>query len=210
MKIASIFLNVILVIVVTIGISSGKKMASAKTDDGSMSGMSMGGMSMPPSNSQGNKPGEFSVPVERQQQIGVTYASAERRPIQLSIRSVGVLEPDQAKIFEYVARVDGYIQELKIASPGEQVNAGEPLVTIYSPDLRSAEKELVNLLNERDRGGSSRASLDEVIGSSKQRLRQWNVSDEEINALEKSRKTFRFQRFLARSMKVRSVRLIAD
>ena len=188
MKIGSIFLNVILVIVVTIGISSGNKMAGAPTDDGAMSGMSMGGMSMPPSNPQGNKPGEFSVPVERQQQIGVTYASAERRPIRLSIRSVGVLEPDQAKIFEYVARVDGYIQELKVASPGEQVNAGEPLVTIYSPDLRSAEKELVNLLNDRDHGGSSRASLDQLIESSKQRLRQWNVSDEEINALEKSRK----------------------
>jgi RND family efflux transporter MFP subunit len=84
--------------------------------------------------------------------------------------------------------VDGYIQELKVTSPGEQVNVGDPLVTIYSPDLRSAEKELVNLFNERDRGGSSRASLDEVIESSKQRLRQWNVSDEEINALEKSRK----------------------
>jgi Cu(I)/Ag(I) efflux system membrane fusion protein len=165
-----------------------KSDSGAKTDDGSMSGMSMGGKSTPPSNPQGNKPGEFSVPVERQQQIGVTYASAERRPIQLSIRSVGVLEPDQAKIFEYVARVDGYIQELKVTSPGEQVNVGDPLVTIYSPDLRSAEKELVNLLNERDRGGSSRASLDEVIESSKQRLRQWNVSDEEINALEKSRK----------------------
>ena len=67
-------------------------------------------------------------------QIGVTYASAERRPIQLSIRSIGVLEPDQAKIFEYVARVDGYIQDLKVTSPGEPVNAGEPLVTIYSPD----------------------------------------------------------------------------
>jgi Cu(I)/Ag(I) efflux system membrane fusion protein len=105
----------------------------------------------------------------------------------LSIRSVGVLEPDQAKIFEYVARVDGYIQDLKVTSPGEQVNAGEPLVTIYSPDLRSTEQELVNLLNERDRGGS-RASLDQVIESSKQRLRQWNVSDQEINALEKSRK----------------------
>ncbi len=76
----------------------------------------------------------------------MTYSSAERRPIQISIRSVGVLEPDQAKIFEYVARVDGYIQELKVTSPGEQVNVGDPLVTIYSPDLRSAEKELVNLL----------------------------------------------------------------
>src|ERR1700740_1093205 len=161
---------------------AGKGTPGAMTDNGSM-----GSMSMPSANPTGNKPGEFSVPVERQQQIGVTYASAERRPIQLSIRSVGVLEPDQAKIFEYVARVDGYIQELKVTSPGEQVNAGDPLVTIYSPDLRSTEQELVNLLNERDHGGS-RVSLDQVIESSKQRLRQWNVSDEEINALEKSRK----------------------
>src|SRR6516225_5685882 len=163
--------------------NSGKGTPGAMTDNGSMGSMSMPSAIQPP----GNKPGEFSVPVERQQQIGVTYASAERRPIQLSIRSVGVLEPDQAKIFEYVARVDGYIQDLKVTSPGEQVNAGEPLVTIYSPDLRSTEQELVNLLNERDRGGS-RASLDQVIESSKQRLRQWNVSDQEINALEKSRK----------------------
>ncbi len=165
--------------------SAGKGTPGAMTDNGSMG--SMGSMPMAPPNGQANKPGEFSVPVERQQQIGVTYASAQRRPIRLSIRSVAVLEPDQAKIFEYVARVDGYIQDLKVTSPGEQVNAGEPLVTIYSPDLRSAEKELVNLLNERDHGGSSRASLDQLIESSKQRLRQWNVSDEEINALEKSR-----------------------
>jgi len=162
---------------------AGKETPGAMTDNGSM-----GSMPMPSPNGQTNKPGEFSVPVERQQQIGVTYASVERRPIRLSIRSVAVLEPDQANIFEYVARVDGYIQDLKVTSPGEQVNAGEPLVTIYSPDLRSAEKELVNLLNDRDRGGSSRASLDQLIESSKQRLRQWNVSDEEINALEKSRK----------------------
>jgi len=163
--------------------SAGKGTSGAMPDNGTM-----GSMPMPSPDRQTNKPSEFSVPVERQQQIGVTYASAERRPIQISIRSVAVLEPDQAKIFEYVARVDGYIQDLKVTSPGEQVNAGEPLVTIYSPDLRSAEKELVNLLNERDRGGSSRASLDQLIESSKQRLRQWNVSDEEINALEKSRK----------------------
>jgi Cu(I)/Ag(I) efflux system membrane fusion protein len=162
---------------------AGKGTPGAMTDNGSMGSMSKPSANQPP----GNKPGEFSVPVERQQQIGVTYASAERRPIQLSIRSVGVLEPDQAKIFEYVARVDGYIQDLKVTSPGEQVNAGDPLVTIYSPDLRSTEQELVNLLNERDHGGW-RVSLDQVIESSKQRLRQWNVSDEEINALEKSRK----------------------
>src|SRR5260370_22822541 len=84
---------------------AGKGTSGAMADNGTM-----GSMPMPSANPQTNKPSEFSVPVERQQQIGVTYASAERRPIQLSIRSVAVLEPDQAKIFEYVARVDGYIQ----------------------------------------------------------------------------------------------------
>jgi Cu(I)/Ag(I) efflux system membrane fusion protein len=173
--------------VANVSVAAGESNGTGKETPGEMTNSSPIA-SIPPRNQQGNKPGEFFVPVERQQQIGVTYASAERRPIHLSIRSVGVLEPDQAKIFEYVARVDGYIQELKVASPGEQVNAGQPLLTIYSPDLRSSEQELVNLLTERDRGSSVHTSFDQLIDSSSRRLRQWNVSNEEINALEKNRK----------------------
>src|SRR5690349_22110724 len=96
---------------------------------------------------------EFTVPVERQQQIGVTYAAVERRPLRFSIRSVGVLEAETGKTFDYVARVDGYVQELKVRSPGEWVSKGQPLMTVYSPDLRSTEQELVNLLDDRDRAG---------------------------------------------------------
>ena len=129
---------------------------------------------------------EFTVPVERQQQIGVTYATVKKRPIQLSIRSVGLLESDISKIFDYVARVDGYVQELKVNSPGERVSQGQPLLTIYSPDLRSSEQELINLLN--DRSGASRAPNDQLIEAAKERLRLWNVSDQEITELEKSRK----------------------
>ena len=129
---------------------------------------------------------EFTVPVERQQQIGVTYATVKRRPIELSIRSVGVLEPDISKIFDYVARVDGYVQELTVNSPGEQVSPGQPLLTIYSPDLRSSEQELINLLN--DRSGATRGPNDQLIQASKERLRLWNVSDQEIAELEKGRK----------------------
>jgi multidrug resistance efflux pump len=68
-----------------------------------------------------------------------------------------MLEPDTSRMFDYVARVDGYVQELKVSSPGQQVSQGQPLITIYSPDLRSTEQELVNILNDRDRSGASRA-----------------------------------------------------
>ena len=149
---------------------------------------SMGSMPMPSPNQGAGQSSEFTVPVERQQQIGVTYATATRRPIQLSIRSVGMLEADTSKMFDYVARVDGYVQELKVSSPGQDVSQGQPLITIYSPDLRSTEQELVNILNDRDRSGTSRVSNDQMIDASKRRLKLWNVSDQEIAELEKNRK----------------------
>jgi RND family efflux transporter MFP subunit len=171
-----------------------KKVSNETTAKGNSGGMtdngssSMGSMTMPSPNQESGKSTEFTVPVERQQQIGVTYATVTKRPIQLSIRSVGILEPDTSKMFDYVARVDGYVQELKVNSPGQQVSQGQPLITIYSPDLRSTEQELVNILNDRDRSGTSRASNDQLIDATKRRLKLWNVSDQEIADLEKNRK----------------------
>ncbi len=165
--------------------TKGKGNSGGMTDNGSSS---MGSMTMPSPNQESVKSTEFTVPVERQQQIGVTYATVTKRPIQLSIRSVGMLEPDTSKMFDYVARVDGYVQELKVSSPGQQVSQGQPLITIYSPDLRSTEQELVNILNDRDRSGASRASNDQLIEATKRRLKLWNVSDQEIAELEKNRK----------------------
>ena len=83
----------------------------------------------------GPKVSEFSVPVERQQQIGVTYATAERKPLRHIIRSVGMVVPDKARQWEFVALVEGYVQKLYVTSPGEQAEAGQPLLTIYSPEL---------------------------------------------------------------------------
>ena len=159
-----------------------------KTATTGQAGGSMGDMNMGSSGKAQGESTEFTVPVERQQQLGVTYATVTKRPIQLSIRSVGILEADTSKMFDYVARVDGYVQELKVTSPGQDVLQGQPLLTIYSPDLRSTEQELVNILNDRDRGSSTRASNDQLIEASKRRLKLWNVSDQEIAELEKTRK----------------------
>jgi membrane fusion protein, copper/silver efflux system len=165
--------------------ANSKENSSGMTDNGSNS---MGSMPMPSPKQEAGQSSEFTVPVERQQQIGVTYATVTKRPIQPSIRSVGMLESDTAKTFDYVARVDGYVQELEVSSPGQDVSQGQPLMTIYSPDLRSTEQELVNLLNDRDRNGTNRVSTDQLIEASKRRLKLWNVSDQEIAELEKSRK----------------------
>ena len=129
---------------------------------------------------------EFIVPVQRQQQIGVTYAEARRRHMRLDIRSVGSLEVDQAQVFECVTGVDGFVEELRVTSPGQRVTVGQPLMAIYTPDLRSPEQELVNLLKVHENGSVPAASMDQVIDSARRRLQLLNVSPNEISELERT------------------------
>jgi membrane fusion protein, copper/silver efflux system len=139
------------------------------------------------------KPDEFTVPLPRQQQIGVTYATLGKRPFWHTIRAVGSVAYDEQRHWSYVARVDGYVRQLSVFSRGESVEKDAPLLTIYSPDLLTTQNEFVNLLNARDeaREKGSKAVIDSterLVESTRQRLRLWNISGEQIAALETSRK----------------------
>jgi Cu(I)/Ag(I) efflux system membrane fusion protein len=134
-----------------------------------------------------SQPRQFVVPIERQQEIGVTYTAARRRPMRLEIRSVGTLEPDQARIFEYVARADGYVKELKVTSPGERVSAGQALLRMYIPALRASEQEFVVLLQARAGGTGTENSLELLFEKARRGLESWNVGQSEIDELERTR-----------------------
>ena len=142
----------------------------------------------------GPETSEFVVPVERQQQIGVTYAAVEKKPLSHTIRSVGIIVPDKSRRWEFVARVEGYVKELHVTSPGEEVEKDQALLTIYSPELLTAQREFVNLLQSRDRTTNSDAqqSAERLMQSARLRLEQWNVTAKQIAELEKTRKATEF------------------
>ena len=137
---------------------------------------------------------EFHVPVERQQQIGVTYAAVEKGPLHHKLRAVGMVAPDKTRHWEFVARVDGYVQKLHVTSPGEPVVKDQPLLMIYSPDLLIAEHEFVTMLDSRDHAASpeSRASAERQLDGGRRRLAQWNITASQIADLEKTRKPSEF------------------
>jgi RND family efflux transporter MFP subunit len=137
-----------------------------------------------------NQPNEFIVPVERQQQIGVRYAKVERKPLFHTIRAVGLIVPDKTRNWQFVSRVDGYVQKLDVTAPGELVEKDAPLLSIYSPDLFSSEREFVELLRMRDQAKTkdARETPVRLIGSAKRRLQLWNVTDQQIAELERTRK----------------------
>jgi Cu(I)/Ag(I) efflux system membrane fusion protein len=80
-----------------------------------------------------------------------------------------------------------------VFSPGEPVESNGPVLTLYSPELFTAQKEFVNVLQMRDRGQSGHSpdivnSADELLAAAKERLRLWDITDEQIAGLEQSRR----------------------
>src|SRR5580693_9713389 len=120
---------------------------------------------------------DFDVPVERQQQFGVTYAQTKRQRLVRTIRTVGLVTADKGRQWMYVPRTDGYIQKLYITSPGQVVEKGQDLLQVYSPDLATSGQELIKLLEIRDHGATR--DIDQLIQSAKRRLRQWNLTDQQ-------------------------------
>src|SRR5713101_5417264 len=177
--------------------SSGETKAEAssqmqETKSGEMKGVS-GMQGMPGmkggSETKGAQTSEFVVPVERQQQIGVTYAAVERKPLRHTIRSVGMVVPDKGRNWQFVSRVDGYVQKLDVKSPGEIVEKGAPLLSMYSPDLLTSEREFVELLRMRDQAKTkdARETPERLIQSARRRLQLWNVTNAQVAELEKTR-----------------------
>jgi Cu(I)/Ag(I) efflux system membrane fusion protein len=170
-----------------------KKTASPSASEPSSGGgmQRMAGMpGMQSGNQMSGAPShEFVVPVERQQQIGVSYATVKRGPLHHTIRAVGTVEPDLQKHWAFVARVDGYVKELFVPSAGQLVEKDAPLMSIYSPDLLTTERELVMLLRMRDeaKAKDARATPERLIASAESRLRQWNITDQQIVEIEQKR-----------------------
>ena len=163
--------------------------ASEPSGGGSMQGMAgMPGMQSG-KQTNGAPSHEFVVPVERQQQIGVTYATVTRAPLHHTIRAVGTVEPDLQEHWAFVARVDGYVKELFVPSAGQVVEKDAPLMSIYSPDLFTTERELVMLLRMRDEAKSkdAHATPERLVAAAESRLRQWNITDEQIAEIERKR-----------------------
>jgi Cu(I)/Ag(I) efflux system membrane fusion protein len=151
-----------------------------------MPGMSGGGKEVAQ-----EKPSEFRVPMERQQQIGVTYATVETKPLNHTIRAVGKVAPDTQRVWRVVARAGGYVQELGVSAPGEVVKKGQVLMTLYSPELLTTQQELIGLLRMRDsspKGAhSARVDAQSLIESAERRLRLWNITDEQVAKIEQTR-----------------------
>jgi len=129
----------------------------------------------------------------QQQAIGLTYGTVERRPLEQVIRTVGRLDYDERKLAEVTLKVEGYIGDLFVDYTGKPVRKGDALFTIYSPELVTAQEEYLLAHETLGRLGGSNvpSALDSarsLVRASRERLRLWDLTDQQVRALEESRK----------------------
>jgi len=122
---------------------------------------------------------------DRARLIGVRTARVERRDLGSQIDLVGFVAPDEAWLTRIQVRTAGWVEVLQVNRTGDRVEEGEPLLTLYSPELYQSEQEfLIELGGHHD---SAMAHDAAGLASARERLRLLGVPDEEIARLERER-----------------------
>src|SRR5438309_9889289 len=126
---------------------------------------------------------------ERMQSIGMRMGRVERKMVGDEIRATGNVAVDETKLAYVQLRYSGYIQRVFADATYQYLRKGQPLFTIYSPDLAATEREyLVAKQNQQRVAGSTVPGVAEsavsLLDAAAERLKQWGVPPREIARLE--------------------------
>jgi len=109
-----------------------------------------------------------------------TSIVSRQRPVK-EVRLYGKVQADERLLQNQVAHVSGRIEKLMVNFTGEPVRKGQLLAMIYSPDLITAQQELLE-------AAKSKQSQPEIYEASKEKLMQWMLTDRQISQIERSGK----------------------
>jgi Cu(I)/Ag(I) efflux system membrane fusion protein len=166
------------------------KQEAKKADDLDIKGMTMETIQKE-GKMQEVTPGTVQISPERQQLIGVKFGTVEMKPLEKAIRTVGRVDYDEKRIVTVSPKIGGWIEDLYVDFTGKFVNQGDPLFTIYSPELVSTQEEY--LLAIQAKKSLSKSPFPEVASSgnslaesAKRRLKLWDINDDQIKTLEET------------------------
>lgn len=148
---------------------------------------------------------EFSVQVDPAflQNFGVRTAQVETGSLDLEIRTVGYVAHDDEAVFSVNTKFGGWIEEAHVATVGERVQEGDVLFEIYSPELVTSQQEYISAIEYaerlRERGAHEDAvrQAESLMAAARERLRSWDITPRQIEALERTREPSRTVEFVS-------------
>ena len=124
-------------------------------------------------------PGAVRVAPHVVNNLGVRTAPVELENMHTEISTVGYVQYDEDKLIHIHPRVDGWIEKLYVKAEGDPVEKGQPLYSLYSPQLVNAQEELLIAL-KRNNGS--------LVTAAKDRLKALQLSAGLIKELEQTKK----------------------
>ncbi|HXF14116.1 MAG TPA: efflux RND transporter periplasmic adaptor subunit [Terriglobales bacterium] len=126
---------------------------------------------------------------QRLQTIGVSTGEVQEKNVEDEIQTTGNVAIDETGVAYVQLRFSGYIQKVFADATYQYIRKGQPLFTIYSPDLVATEREyLVARQNQQQVASSTvpgvAAGADSLVQAAADRLKQWAIPDREISRLE--------------------------
>lgn len=130
---------------------------------------------------------QVKISVDKVQKLGVRSEAAAMRTLDKVVTAVGRIEVDERRVFAIAPKFEGWVEQLFVNTTGQPVTKGQPLFEVYSPELVSAQREYaiaetaVRAL--KDAGDDAQSGMRRLAEASLARLRNWDISDEQVRAL---------------------------
>ena len=128
------------------------------------------------------------------QTMNIQTTEIVRGPLRRTIRTVGTIDYNETALADVTTKYKGWIEKLYVDATGELVHRGEPLFEIYSPELYSAQVEYLLATDPANKAGPGSDSLKT---SAVTKLKFYDISDEQIAELEKTREPRKTLQILA-------------
>jgi RND family efflux transporter MFP subunit len=137
--------------------------------------------------------GTIAVEPNILQSMGVRTGNVELRPLARVIRAVGKVIYDERRLTQVNTKVDGWVERLYVKATGDRLSKGQPLLSIYSPELVSAQEEYLLALKNLKTSGKSpfpelAAGARRLAAASRRRLQYWDITPAQISILAKTGK----------------------
>jgi Cu(I)/Ag(I) efflux system membrane fusion protein len=116
---------------------------------------------------------------EAAQLANVQTSVVSRQNPEKEVRLYGKVQADERLLQNQVAHISGRVEKLLVNFTGEPVRKGQKLAAIYSPELVTAQQELLE-------ASKTKQSQPEIYEAAKEKLHQWKLSDSQISAIENS------------------------
>ncbi len=132
--------------------------------------------------------GAVRIQLDKLQKLGVRTEPVAPREMARTVRAVGRFAPDERRVFTVTIKFEGYIERLLVNATGQSVERGQALMEVYSPELVSAQEEYLvardGLRALEDGTEESVSGIEHLAESALRRLRNWDISDAQLQRLQ--------------------------